>query len=141
MGPFDIGKFVEELFQWEPHRVGALVTGLVLGFTACWALRRRSDAPLRKTIRSLEAELGKQTSENTRLQSELTVVQDEQLNQLHARLDERNVARGQREVMAWTRSGRTIPVCILNRGEKNHRVMFPDGKDDKVSVDELSPWS
>jgi hypothetical protein len=141
MSPSDIGKFVEELFQWEPHRVGALVTRLVLGFTACWALRRRSDAPLRKTIRSLEAEREKQTSENKRLHSELTALRDEQLNKLDARLDERHVPRGQRVVMAWKSAGRRVPVCILIRGEKNHRVMFPDGKDDKVSVEELSPWS
>jgi hypothetical protein len=141
MSPLDIGKFVEELFQWEPHRVGALVTGIVIGFSARWALRRHSDAPLRKSINSLEAELEKQKSENKRLHSLLMAVQDEQLNKLHHVLDEQNVARGKREVMAWTRGGRTIPVCILNCGEKKHRVMFPDGKNDLVAVEELSPWS
>jgi hypothetical protein len=128
------------MFQWEPHRAGALVTGLMLGFNACRALRRHSDAPLRKSIRSLEADLEKQTTLNKRLQSELKAVHDEQLNQLHARLDELSVPRGQRDVMAWTHAGRRIPVCIRNRCETNHRVVFPDGKDDKVSVDEHSPW-
>ena len=70
MGPFDIGKFVEDLFQWEPHRIGALVTGLVLGASlAVWVWRSRSGQvkELEAKNTDLDAKNGKLREESNRL--------------------------------------------------------------------------
>lgn len=140
MNAWDIGKFAEEIFQGGPHRVSDLVTGLVLGFSACWLLRRHNEGPLQTANSSLNVKNEELKSDRDLLQSELDALHDDQLNRLHSELDKRSVPRGKREISAWTRGGRRLPVCIQNRGEKNHRVVFPDGKDDTVAIEELSPW-
>jgi len=43
-----------------------------------------------------------------------------------------------KKIVVWKqKSGKRIPVAILREGQANHRVLFPNGKDDKVLVAEL----
>ena len=46
--------------------------------------------------------------------------------------------RGRERLRFLVRGNQRIPVAILNRGQQHHRVLFPDGKDGKVRVDDLN---
>ncbi len=62
---------------------------------------------------------------------------------LQRKLDQAIASRGlspsPRDRAVWTGPRGRIPVVVLRRGAQNHRVLFPDGTDDKVPVSELSP--
>jgi hypothetical protein len=46
--------------------------------------------------------------------------------------------RGRERLRFLVRGNQRIPVAILNRGNENHRVLFPDGRDSKVRVGNLN---
>jgi hypothetical protein len=59
--------------------------------------------------------------------------------QLDQVITSRGLSPARRDRAIWNgRQGR-VPVVIIRRGAQNHRVLFPDGTDDKVPVSELSP--
>ena len=141
MGPIDVGKFVEDLFQWEAHRVAALVMGALFGVLGAWLVFRGRIAPSRREARENKTKATALERENQQLRSELNNLRNQQLESLHAHLDELGVPRGGRRVKAWTvTDGRKLPVCIKIESGNNCRVWFPDGKEDKVATDQLSEW-
>ena len=46
--------------------------------------------------------------------------------------------RGRERLRFLVRGNQRVPVAILNRGNQNHRVLFPDGRDGKIGVDDLN---
>jgi outer membrane murein-binding lipoprotein Lpp len=59
--------------------------------------------------------------------------------QLDQAIASRGLAPDRRDRVIWDGPQGRMPVVIIRRGAQNHRVLFPDGKDDKVPASELSP--